>query len=539
MDKVRVFLAAMKKYGFWVSIGAIFCGALGVWWYSAMTIDADFAKQKSDIESKKSSAAQIASTPEHPNEKFAAGMEEWLNRYRQDIAKSWQYQWDSQQKELVWPKELNAGRIDFAATVNSVLQNRPIEAVPDEELVKGRTGLTTSLCELYRDYIKEELPKLAEQIGAEWNAKEGVGGGFGPGGGGFEMGGGDFAFEGGGMPMMGGMPIGGEGMKKRPVVDWDPANQQMIQSKIFDWSKRPNNRPTPREVLYAQEDLWVLENLMRIIKAVNGDTTEHHLAAIKRIEAIELGKAVANQRIQLERPPMIASAGEDGMGMGMDGMGMGMDGMDGMGMDGMGPDGMEGMGMDGMGMEGMGPDGMAGGAVLVDPAQFRYVDKDYKKIDAETLKTAMTAPTNEDYYLAVAKRLPVRMRMTIDQRKIDKLLVECGNADLMLEVRQLRLNPTASTGGGFAGGFGGGGFGGGPGFEGGGGFEGDMGGMPGMPGGGNVKADNRYDVPIEVYGIVYIYNPVNKELLGITNESESEDGSSVDGETAMRSSAVR
>jgi len=515
MDKLRVFLAAMKKYGFWFLTGIVPWATVGVWLYSTMTVDADLAAHKSEIETKRNSAQQIAATEEHPNEKFAEGMEKWLNRYREDIAKSWQYQWESQQKELVWPKELNAGRIDYAATVNSVLQNRPIEAVPDEELVKGRTGLTTALCELYRDYIKEELPKLAERIGAQWNVAENAGGGFGAGGGA------DFAFEGAGMGPMGGAGPGAV-IKKRPVVDWDPANQQMIQAKSFDWSKRPNNRPTAREVLYAQEDLWVLENLMRIIKAVNGDTTEHHLAAIKRIEAIELGKGVANQRIQLERPPMLAAAGEDGMGMDMMGM-------DGVGMDEMGTDGMdpEMMGMEG-GMDSPYGDGMGGAMAPVDPAQFRYVDKDYKKIDAETLKAAMTSPTAEDYYQAVAKRLPVRMRITIDQRKIDKLLVECGNADLMLEVRQLRLNPTASTGGAYGGGFAGGGFEGG--FVGGG-FEGGPGGQP--------KADNRYDVPIEVYGIVYIYNPVNKELLGITSESESEDGAGTDGETAMRSSSVR
>lgn len=524
MDKIRVFLAVMSKYRFWVLSGTVACMSLGVWLYSTMAMDADLLDQKSAIEAKKNSAQTIASTAEHPNEKFADGMNEWLNRYRKDIAKSWQYQWDSQQKELVWPKELNAGRIDFAATVNSVLQNRPIEAALDEELVTGKTGMKTQLCELYRDYIKEELPKLAEIIGAEWTAQEGGAAGGMP----SFAGGGDFGMEGGGGAPGMGMGRGGV-MMKRPVVEWDSANQQMIQSKSFDWSKRPNNRPTPREVLYAQEDLWVLENLMRIIKAVNGDTTEHHLAAIKRIEAIELGQSVATLRIQLEQPPMLASTGEDGM-MGMDGMGGGMDGMSG------GMDGMDGMDSDMMmegGMDGM-DGGMGGVMALVDPAQFRYVDKDYKKIDAETLKTAMTAPTSEDYYLAVAKRLPVRMRITIDQRKIDKLLVECGNADLMLEVRQLRLNPTAGTSGGGMGGYGG--YGGG--FEGGGGYADESSGM--MPGvGGEQKLDNRYDVPIEIYGILYIYNPVNKELLGITSESESEAGAAVVDEAKRRATTVR
>ncbi|MFI4874289.1 MAG: hypothetical protein ACIALR_03095, partial [Blastopirellula sp. JB062] len=104
MDKVRVFLAVMKKYYFWVLAGAVLCASVGVWLYASMAIDADLAEQKSAIEAKKNSAQTIATTAEHPNEKFAAGMEEWLQRYRQDIATGWQYQWESQQEELVWPK---------------------------------------------------------------------------------------------------------------------------------------------------------------------------------------------------------------------------------------------------------------------------------------------------------------------------------------------------------------------------------------------------------------------------------------------------
>ncbi|PQO38596.1 hypothetical protein C5Y97_11160 [Blastopirellula marina] len=155
------------------------------------------------------------------------------------------------------------------------------------------------------------------------------------------------------------------------------------------------------------------------------------------------------------------------------------------------------------------------------PGEFRYVDKDYKKLTLEEVQAASTAPTSENYYLTVAKRLPVRMKFKMDQREIDKLLVECGNADLMVEVRQVRVNAMdTNTGGGSYGGMGGGGEYGG--MESGGmenEFGGGMGGgmMMGGESGGNARnteqTEKIFDVPVEIYGIIYIYNPVNKALL--------------------------
>jgi hypothetical protein len=40
------------------------------------------------------------------------------------------------------------------------------------------------------------------------------------------------------------------------------------------------------------------------------------------------------------------------------------------------------------------------------------------------------------------KRMPVFMRLTVDFRELPKLLVECANSPLPVEVRQLRINPS-------------------------------------------------------------------------------------------------
>lgn len=225
-------------------------------------------------------------------------------------------------------------------------------------------------------------------------------------------------------------------------------------------------------------------------------------------------------------------------------------------------------------MPGGGEGGMGGMEQMMarDPAINRYVDDKYQPLPPERLRGALKSTAPEDALLAVAKRIPVRLRLMVDQRKLNVLLAKCGNSKLPFEVRQVRINrPPAApgAGGGMGGGYGGGeggmpggggfagggGFGGGFGGEGGGGlggFGGGLGGMPGgggfgggMPGGGeggfgggmgmgsgrpgmvagSVTSDATVDpnlIPIELFGIVYIYNPANKEQL---NTGPPADGS--------------
>ncbi len=554
MDKIRPVIAFLKKYYFWVCAVIILLVGVGGWYMSTSSLDEEYASRKSEIETRLSSARQIATTQNHPNTQYEEEMSTWLTQYRDDIDQAWQKKWEAQQKVLTWPSELNVGRTNFSDAVNGILLGRPIEALTEED-----KELPVRLRELYRDYIKEELPKLAEIIHARWApSSNGMGGGGGDnfGLGGFEGGGlGMGGFEGGGP----GMGLGGQNqLEKPPLVMWNPANQTNIQSKSFDWSGNnagnmggdglggPNgaagaggrNVPTTKEVLYAQENLWVLENIMNVIAKTNGEISSAHQATIKGIDTIEFGREVMPIRSKVVTPRSPLAAAD---GMGMDGMGMDGMGMDGMGMDGMGMEGMDGMGMDGMGM---GPDGMGMEGMEMDPGDYRYVDKDYKKLMVEDLRAATTEPTQENYYLSVAKRLPVRLRLLMDQREIDKLLVECGNADLMIEVRQVRVNPqTSGVGGGMDGGMGGGM----GGFEMGGGGLGGMGGMGGMemggPGMGGQdsqaldQAEKIFDAPVEVYGIIYIYNPVNRDLLWPDGSAKPEDGSSPD-EDATETASV-
>jgi hypothetical protein len=289
--------------------------------------------------------------------------------------------------------------------------------------------------------------------------------------------------------------------------------------------------PNLLEILYAQEDYWVLKALMEVISRTNKGATGQFNAAIKEIEFIRFGKDVQSAIGRIDTPmaepdpnaPMEPGATESEGRMDEGRM---TPGPPGGSMPGAPPDSYAASGQRPE-LE-SGEPGPGGGLASNDPARGRYVDSSYAALDPTVLRKVMTTPAEaapEEHFLAVAKRIPVRMRVKIDQKKLYTLLLECANSELTLEVRQLRVNPSNDT---------------------------DMSGMmsegygmpnstrPGPPGesrresssfassGGqgysgigstmdgpmsDVDQHSRTDVTVEIYGIIYIYNPVDKVIL--------------------------
>ncbi len=95
------------------------------------------------------------------------------------------------------------------------------------------------------------------------------------------------------------------------------------------------------------------------------------------------------------------------------------------------------------------------------------------------------------------RRLPVRMRLMMDQRWIPQLLIECANATLPIEVKQLRVNPDQSgTGFGSTA------------------NRSSRGSSRSLRGMESLEADaNLADV--EIRGIVYIYNKPDETVLEV------------------------
>jgi hypothetical protein len=267
-----------------------------------------------------------------------------------------------------------------------------------------------------------------------------------------------------------------------------------------------------------QQDLWLLEAMFKIIREVNGNSNANDLSVIKNIDHVVFGREVGGKLGELVRPDQRLAGinlvdeaakfggGGDPMG-GLDDGDFGADGPD-MNM-------MFGGGrMGGMG-GGMDDGGEGGGLTGSSPYEGRYVDLDFEPLPAETVKAVITGDVlpEENLELIVAKRVPVRIALKMDERKIAEFMAACANSPFAFEIQQVRWNRHKPGGeeiplGGAAS------------------SEADkLGGMnqnldAGMGGGGvtldaSVAVEKRtnYDVNVEFYGIVKIYNPVRPDRL--------------------------
>jgi hypothetical protein len=564
MDKFKIFLANALKHSFWIVCGVVVAISVASWYLARTNLQKQVATNLASIEKDYGTVKTVKDKTNHPNEFSQKGMDQLNKGVLESVLNAWEAQFTQQTKLLVWPPELGD---DFVSTVRTLM---PIELKVDYDPAKTpptplNQELKVDFRQRYANYVESLLPRLAVVIGAKWTAKTattGMGSGMGPGMG--DM----YAPDMAATPTPGATPF--KRGEKPPIVFWSTGDQGQLMGNHFNWSKQRDSAPTTLQLLYAQEDLWVLQALMSVIKAANGDAESRHEAVVKTIESILIGRLASGRAGQVMLFRGGGSGGEMNMMSGYP-MSASSPGPAGPASDSGAPSGSgtrEMMASAAAATPGTMPssgsspmEGMPGMTrASADPADRRYVGVDYLPLPAETLRAAMKSEKPEDAYYVVAKRMPVRMRLVVDQRKLHRFVTACGNCPLPVEVRQLRIN---RKGGAEGGGYNMPGYGGMPGsgadmpmspagmqdYSGSsGGSPYESGAMPGMmyPGGAGmmgpgmmpstgpgmmpsagpggtgdltkrvqVSSASDYDVTIELQGIIYIYNPVDKSRLGL------------------------
>lgn len=552
MDKLLPFIDWLKRNRFWLGCGLLSIAMIATWFWITMQIEDQTEKFTSEVKSQiqvanniiKVSAEEGADA--HPNSHTETGMKKELNKSLESLIEAWRLRHEAQQSVLKWPTDI-IGSEEF---VKAFSRFNPPETFPEE--YEGGYGLERYL-QLYRVTIPKQLEKLCEEkLRAKWNYgskanaddqsnNPQIGGGRGG-----ARGGGRGGERGGGAA---GSPNPPQETSRYAVI-WDDANQALWNKKLTEFKGLDDHflpvvDPTPLQVYMLQQDLWLLEAIFDIIRSVNGDADANDLAVIKRIDHIAIGREARTQLGSLTPyDPLLRgsvasgdeSAGDSAadasflsrgsMGRGAPAQSAGGDGFDKFGSN--------------------------------SPYHGRYVGVDFEPITADLVRSVLTGDTlpEEHLELIVAKRVPVRIALRMDERKIPEFMTACANSPFAFEINQIRLNRHQPgegiefNGGGYgggnqqAGGAGsapgrgmGMGMGSGMGRGGGGGRGGEAGGMGagigGDAGGGNLEASpveirTNYDVDVEFYGIVKIYNPVREKFLRRAAGQQEEDSEPVD-----------
>jgi hypothetical protein len=411
MDQLRKAWEWFQRQHFWVLVVVAALVAAGCWWRGAGSLSKEFAENKSKIEAEFTSINGEIGKPFHANKKLQEQQEVENTKQEGSVSKIWQQLYERQRADVLkWP---------------DVLSEKFRKAV---ERQKFGEEIAVNLRENYQNYVAGHFPVLPKIVDAkELAANESGGGGGryegrgGRGGGGEGYGGGRYGARETGQ--------GAQGAEEdEHVVQW--LNQQDVRDEL----DMPN-LPTSMKIWVTQEDLWVYETLLGIIKRTNDAAGADRAsnAAVRVIESLEVGRLAgleSRTRGRIMMPEAPAAVGGEGEGRGAPSMAGGAAAAYGREMG-----------------EGGGAGGRSGGAedaAALDAALLagRYLDNDEKPI-ATADPAAGAAAFGTEY-----KRLPVRMALQMDERWLPHLISECANAPLQVEVKEVRINPSETGSGG-------------------------------------------------------------------------------------------
>ena len=504
MDVIKKNWLVVLKYQFWILSGLVLIAASAVFFLTSSSLSALIASRTSALKSTFDKVNTISSSvPSHPNSFSHAEMDKSLVVLEKDIKEAWDIQYRGQVPLMEWPRQ--AFSEDSTHKIFASL--RPVEKFIDfpipPTLPPPYNKITMNDRVVYKNYIGPEFASVSSIIRTEWKARLGAG-------------------------------VIAEPSTVTPppdVVRWSAESQQTMLGQMVPWFDK-GTAPSILEIYYTQEDMWLLKGIMDIIRRANGDARENFQTAVREIEWIRMGRyASRNAGVLTKMEVAAGNAGGSSSGM--------MGSKEGGDMGDMGSMlGSSGGSMDGGDSGGSGGSGGIGESTAVDPADNRYISFAAESLfqprkGAELRESIKNPPTASNAVDAVAKRVAIRMRLKVDPANLSRLITECGNAGnkgLLLEVYQVRVGTDAAPATGGASGYGGSGgpkgaMGMGQGMSGGGSSSMMSGGGPDGEGGGGLgnapaSEDAASEIAIEIFGLIYLYNPEN--IVTITSELTAE-----------------
>ena len=423
-NKLRVVLEKLQKYHFWILCGLIVLLAVGVWFLATTNRASAYATAKTKIQGEIDSTESAGIKQDQPNEDFIqalviritgdmkdksekaiqlASIKSGSDSLAGNVSSAATRLFDDQGKGNPLP-DIFADKdqqTDFEKQFKKVWNHRMEEIEKPPAEAAADYVLAPQFRDRYRDRIKDIFPQLFDMIelrSTDQNDNSAGGGGHigRAAAEGFARNGADIAAQ----------PKG--------VVDWPDAKNLM--GYFHNW----NDTPSTLDVMLAQEDLWVYEALLRVIRNTNDMDPKHEKykspdtqakARIKAIEALEIGSNAAQNWVASENAVFTFSEGG----------GAAIAGAGGRAMSGPGSMGQSGMGFMG---KGMGRSSGTAGSALAG----RYVDDTGKPLDD------LAQDPNKEF-----RMMPIDMRLMIEQKEIPRLLVECANSSMRIDVRSVRI----------------------------------------------------------------------------------------------------
>ncbi|NDC63880.1 MAG: hypothetical protein EBZ59_07855 [Planctomycetia bacterium] len=397
-ENVRQYVTAVARHHFWILAALVPLAMLPTLVIARRSLDAEMDAARDQIATRFKSLRSVQEkNPEHPNEKWAAGIEAQTARVKRETLAEWRRFWEGQEQLRRWPKALGDDFVQRAAALRA----------------GGR--LPRKMLERYQNGVRAVVRGLPDRMGAEERMLPD-----------------DPADQ----PAFGGRPAARASGKK--FVRWDPEDQRRVYAS-FNWDKPPSTL----QVVLAQEEVGVYGLLSDRIAAVNKGAAGAYDAAITEVEQLAIGYPAAEELPgnsaagRIMKPPAAAGA-------------PGFDPLGGPAPAGVDPASLvpaprphhpRFAGYPGAAAAAATPDvagmpGMPGDPSAPNPdddlRNWIYVSFAGRPFTAAELAGSPEAQ--------MVHLMPFVIRIVMDQRKLDAWLVELATSPVPIDVRQVRIN---------------------------------------------------------------------------------------------------
>lgn len=396
-DSLREQLAPLAKYHFWLLVPLVPLVLLPAVFLADAGLEATISQEKSKIDGQAAAMEAIRGEQNHPNEAWAKSIDAQAAAIRSDLVREWQALWDSQQDLRTWPPALGNEFLGAIAAVEAGTR-------PDLEF-RDR--------ELYMNTVLDLVRKLPQVMGCE------------------QLMDGDGAEEGGaqGGRFPPGQNTDTEAFLQLSPLEWRAADQRRIFAS-FRWEKPPSTW----QVRLAQEELWVYGLLCDTIGRMNKGAKGAFDATVTTVDELAVGYPAAEDqpggadtgRIVRLVDPAAAAQPDDGLPRAETTESPARQ-----------PRPYHPRFSD---VAARPTSSVVGGEAQ--PAlsaedelrQWIYVDFNGQPLTAPELATVPDA--------RMVHLMPFLLRVTIDQRQVDRLLADLAANPIPIDVRQVRINVT-------------------------------------------------------------------------------------------------
>ncbi len=410
-ENLRPALTALAKYHFWILAAVVPIALVPLLVIGGGSLKQRIAAQRQTIESKLGQVRSVTGVQPHPNENWRTTIDADIAAIDQETNEEWRRLWHAQSSLRVWPPQLGD---DFLKDVTRLPPGGKLQRTSLVRYQNMAPRLARTLPERMgvRDAMVEKGPDAAA---AAVDPTAGL----------------------------------------APILAWNPTSQQKLYSS-FVWQRVPNTT----QVLLAQEELHVYGLFCDLLAGFVKGATGAHDSPLTFVDELAVGfpanghgdRSLPAQRILIPKVAVPGAEGAPGMEGGIVDPGM-----------------MEGGGGDPQaqaiwhprfttaGGGGIGPP--AEGAPPPDPAagspddNYRgwiYVDFSDKPLSVPELAA--------NPVMRMVHLMPFVLRVVVDQRQLDRLLLTLAQSPVPIDVRQVRVNAgypvgqiTEGKGGGFAG----------------------------------------------------------------------------------------